>query len=139
MNESTATFDRTRQFIAAARDRFRRDAEFAVQHFGRRGGAEAGHADEFAAVAEPARPVALNRGLDAYSWNFPSTLARYSRDCWRNRSKHGAETTAARMPSLASSFAAVERDRHFGARGNQGDVATTLRLDNHDRPPARPD
>ena len=51
------------------RDRLRRDAEFAVQHFGRSGRAKAGHADEFAAVAEPARPVALNRGLDAYSWN----------------------------------------------------------------------
>ncbi len=41
------------------------DAELAVQHLGRRRGAEAGHADEVAAVAEPARPVAVDRRLDA--------------------------------------------------------------------------
>ena len=50
-------------------DGFSRDGEFAVQHFGRGGGPEAGHADEFAAIAEPARPIALHRGFDAYSWN----------------------------------------------------------------------
>src|SRR6476659_3992721 len=50
-------------------DGLRRDPELAVQNVSWSGGTEAGHTDEFAAVAEPPRPVALNCRLDAYSWN----------------------------------------------------------------------
>src|SRR5450432_3531615 len=42
-----------------------RDAEFAVERVRRSGGAEAVHADKLAAVTEPARPIAFDRGLDA--------------------------------------------------------------------------
>ena len=55
--------DRAMQRVPPS-DGLRGNAEFAIEHLRRRRCAEAGHPDEFAAIAEPARPVALDRGLD---------------------------------------------------------------------------
>src|SRR6478735_5115206 len=49
-------------------DSLRRNSELAIERGCRSGSAKAGHADEFAARAEPARPVAFDRGLDADPW-----------------------------------------------------------------------
>src|SRR6266581_8495372 len=62
----------------------RRDAEFAIERFGRRRGAETGHADELTLVTEPTGPIALDRRLDANprdtsenrSQVFPRLLAK---------------------------------------------------------------
>ncbi len=61
----------------------------------------------------------------------PSTAVRYLRDCWRNRSKHGAETTAARMSFCCEQLGGHQGDRDLGARRDQGDVTALLRLDHH--------
>src|ERR1700728_5331606 len=50
-------------------DGLRRDAELAIERLGGRGRAEAGHTDEFAVIAEPARPLAFDRGFDTYPWD----------------------------------------------------------------------
>ena len=51
------------------RDRLRGDTEFAIQHLGWSRRTVAAHADEFATVAKPARPITLDRGLDTDSGN----------------------------------------------------------------------
>ena len=52
------------------------------------------------------RPGDAVETAEAWDCALPRTSARYSCDCRRNRSKHGADTTAARTLSAASNFAA---------------------------------
>ena len=121
------------------RDRLRGDAEFAVQHLGRRRGAEAASCRRIRRrrrASAPSRPRPPPRRRPAARARAPSS--RYSRGCWRNRSKHGAETTAARTSVAGEQLGRVQRDRHFRTGRDQGDVAAAFRLDHDIGAAARP-
>ena len=95
----------------------------------RRGSTEAAHANKFAGIAEPARPVALDRGLMPIRGTRPENrgpvFARLLVEELKTRCRdHGR----ADVLTPASSSRAWPCDRDFRARRDERDVAAVLRL-----------
>src|SRR5260370_604084 len=93
--------------------------------------AKAGHSDEFAAVAEPARPVALDRGFNSHarsmSQNLGPVLIRLGAEqieAWR-RNHRGADVVRRKQSGR------VESDRDFRARRDQCHVTSAVGLNDH--------
>ena len=82
------------------------DAKFAVQRLGGRGRAEAFHPDEGAVVAKPAPPRSLDGGFDADPRRDAENRGAIGLRLRREKFKHGAETTAARI-SFSARIAAA--------------------------------
>ena len=112
------------------RDRLGRDAEMLVQVGGLGRRAEALHADERAVACRasaPSRSPMPPRRLPAPCRRRPGPAGDRLSSCAANSSHDGMDTTAAAMPSLASSSRARQRKLHFRARGDQADRRATRR------------
>ena len=127
-NDRAPAFDRPRNRARRFRDRFRRDAEFAVEHARRRGRAEARSCRRIRRrrrSSVPTRPrPRLRRQRAARRQNagrYSPGLLREQFEAWRG--DHGGADIFLR--EQAGGF---QRDRHFGAGGDQGYVARALRL-----------